>query len=576
MEHFICELPVRLSETGAGSESTGECLSSTALHASVDMMGGAKALQAKVSEIAEAWKTQKHVQDSSETSTFAFSLCPENPFSSPIHAIRDDVEEESIYLYNQSTNTIENGSVVGVYRFNTMAPFEIMAASTAMPQWQNVLQPPEGASSEIEPDKPQQQHGSAVAPLRSQPLPVYVGVWSNIPRELQSSVTREGSSNSSSNMAELSKNERKITRHKTNVGFELVGSLPSPSKSSISLKLRAGPERQVVAKCLRQLFDECPIMLRRKLECRLKELTSKYSIKRYGTSLVNDEIRKLAFFYQTGPWQKCFVKFGYDPRKAGAARNESNSGVQSTASASLESAPPSQASSWPIPGILQIIDQRQSREHADRIWQLLASCSQEDRESTAGKIISALVESSLVQLSTILDIYPGLVEYVDKHVTFRKECASDGWLDKENLDKIKLVLSYFLRQAVVCMTMSMSRKSPEQEKNESTSSLANMDIVSMPSEDALNAHADREYQRKESRKRLRTRAASLQHRQKVAKVKESAVSDTFDFHEVSDSESEEDEYAQWGEEAFDSDSVNSDDEGGMYNLNSEADAGVLV
>ena len=193
-----------------------------------------------------------------------------------------------------------------------------------------------------------------------------------------------------------------------------------------------------------------------------------------------------------------YYGFGYDPRQSGgggggnsgssndgSGGNSKNKGKGKSTSASL-------AASWPMPGPLQIILRRQSRPERESVRALLHASSPADRDSPAGKIISVLTLSGLVQLRAVTDIYPGLATYMDQNITFMPKCSETGWLDEDNLAKIKLAFSYFSHQAVNCM--KAAKFAPSSSGNDGAGGAAALGLATMntsrpPDAQALHAHA---------------------------------------------------------------------------------------
>lgn len=518
MKCVVCELPVRLTEMTTPSQATA--VSASALREAVGMLGGQAGVDEKIRALMASGDRKlpkKKPFESAEDLSLSFQFSPDNPFSHPIYASRQDAREDTVFLYNHSTGKVEDARAVGVLKFNTLAPFETMVGSLALPQWESVLQDPMQAQSKGS----SSSDGSADDSSRPQlqPVPIYVGVWANTPRDLLDLVAKGGRNSDAGESTLKNKRARKTVLDATTTVFKLHGTLPVPPKVPVNISSRLDHERKNVYGIIQDTLHEYPIITRRWLELIVAKVGKERGTKSCGPEIINDEARKQAFCFFTGPWKNCFVRFGYDPRRAYGGGNGSGvigSEKKSRARGDHELS----ALKWPHPGLLQNFDRRKTREEKDIIQKLLSSSSPSDQASPAGKLVALLVTPYIVQLVAIVKLYPGLKSYIDEHIHFRPKCAKDGWLDLTEINKIKIVLDCFLDQAVKCMkaakktalpVLAPSSSAESSSARSPASGLSMMDVTIPPDKEALRAQSSLMRARSESardqtlsRKRRRT------------------------------------------------------------------------
>jgi hypothetical protein len=372
----------------------------------------------------------------------------------------------------------------------------------------------------------------------------------------------------------MNKRKRKTILDATNTEFKLWGPLPTRPLTSLKRNTQSDIVSKKLSLFIRERLSACPVMTRRRVVEYVDVWAEEQGVGQCGHMMINDIIREHAFFYNTGPWKKCFVRYGYDPRQSGGGSSSSSSSSSSSndrAKNKSHGKSVSQAAMWPMPGRLQIIDRRQNLKEKKDMLALLRASSPADRDSPAAKIFRAILASSLVQIFFITDIYPGLTVYIDQHITFNSKCTDDGWLDNENMTKIKVAFSYFLHQAVNCMKAAKLAKSSASSSTSSatTPGLVAMNITRPPDVQALRRHAlliesQREARRKHKLATGRRARAAKRARVKVVEddedEEEEAAEEEQDVYEVyEDSDDSDNGDFSWHEDPTSSDSDKDED-----------------
>lgn len=112
-------------------------------------------------------------------------------------------------------------------------------------------------------------------------------------------------SDDSVNFAVTSRTSRLL--NSTMISFDINLKNPIPTKPKENVASTSNLINEADYKMIVSLFEKRPIWTLISLKAHIKELPK--SQKRISTILAS-----IAYFYQTGPWRNCFVKFGYDPR----------------------------------------------------------------------------------------------------------------------------------------------------------------------------------------------------------------------------------------------------------------------
>jgi hypothetical protein len=91
---------------------------------------------------------------------------------------------------------------------------------------------------------------------------------------------------------------------------------PVPSKpTALAIELGMDEREQELTDKLRELFLQRPVWQRPSLEEALDLGTASDTARRIPIAL-----RRVAYLFQDGPWRKCYVRYGYDPRTDPLAR----------------------------------------------------------------------------------------------------------------------------------------------------------------------------------------------------------------------------------------------------------------
>lgn len=114
----------------------------------------------------------------------------------------------------------------------------------------------------------------------------------------------------SENVIRFSSRLSRIT-HGTTIMFDLHHSIPLKPKDAVKDFMHgANAISQKEYEIIEQLFDERPIWTLSALKAHIRQPPKR----------ISSILSCIAFYYTTGPWRNCFIKYGYDPRRTFESR----------------------------------------------------------------------------------------------------------------------------------------------------------------------------------------------------------------------------------------------------------------